>query len=173
MDGGGARPPRLHHMGEQQGRGSGDGAGGDRRLAGGPEGRSALPRVSLAVTRHVALRASGVAAVLITAAVLLAACDESHSFILVNKTDSSIVLTLIIALEDDLRTLDKETYVLKPGQSINTGVDPAQSGSRGVSIFYPGSILLVRATSGEQIILDEVYTYDELKAFDFTIEIPQ
>lgn len=101
---------------------------------------------------------------------LFFACDESHSFSFTNKTAVQLTLALDVALEDDPRPLDEATYILEPGQTVSTD-DEDVSGDRGQIIFYPGRVLMVRATSGDSVILDESLTYEEFRQLDFHLDI--
>jgi len=104
--------------------------------------------------------------------IVLSACDEAHSFKFVNRTSDTIRVTFAVALEGDQENLDENTYVLTPGQSVDTEEDRAESGDRGVSIFYKGRILRVHAVFPDgKVILDRDYSYNELKDSDFTVEI--
>jgi hypothetical protein len=114
---------------------------------------------------------------LITVAVLVAAvvsvgCDEVHSFKFINRTDSEIHLTYSISISTG-EFVGERTYVLARGQSIDTETDRALSGESGLRLFRTGRTLRVRAMAGERVVLDNVYTYEDLKARDFTIEITE
>jgi len=92
---------------------------------------------------------------------LWTACDEVRSFTVVNKT--KLQLTIELAIEEPAaeRPHNLEPFILAPEES------DSESGG----IFYRGSKLHVRALAGSDVILDTVYTYNELKTKDFHIEI--
>ena len=92
---------------------------------------------------------------------LLASCDESHSFTFFNETSDTVQIAWSLELEDDPRPLDHDVHLVMPGEEVSTGA----------MIFYNGRVLSVQATSNEMVILNKVYTYKELKDIDFRIEI--
>jgi hypothetical protein len=104
-------------------------------------------------------------------ACLTTACDPAYTFTFANQTKGEITIQYAITFEGEPGVLDNETYVLSPGQTVNTGEDSALSGDRGATIFDDGYLMQVNATSDGRVVLDKVYTFDELKRLDFRIEI--
>ena len=89
------------------------------------------------------------------------ACDETHSFTLINETESRVRIELALERPGAAQLLSLEPFSLGPGESDN------DSGG----IFYSGSVLHMRVTSDAEVILEKQFTYDELKEMEFRVKI--
>ena len=112
---------------------------------------------------------------LVAIAGLAAACgDEIHAFEFVNESRADIILDYQIRVEDSTEALYNRKYEIPTGQSIDTAYDRSLEGDRGQSIFRKGRVLVVRAeTQNGEVLMDETFTYDEVKDMKFRIVISE
>lgn len=120
-----------------------------------------LSRLARTAAPGNAIRVLALIGAVALASALSFACDEVRAFTVVNETESPVLVELSLERPEGSRALDLVPYTIQPGES--------DSDSGG--IFFPGSSLNIRATSGGRIILQASFTYDELKDMGFQINI--
>jgi len=115
-----------------------------------------------------------VAAVLILALgiALLAACDETEAFVLVNSTKQPVVAEYrIVDRGGGGSVYGQSSYLVSPGGEINTAEVESLSGDLGVAIFDSKKAVDICGYWRGALMYARTFSREEAKAMDFRFEI--
>lgn len=105
----------------------------------------------------------GVVFAVLAATIFLLGCDETHEIRFNNKTSLELTIAYSVEKEGNPPKTEREGTIPLAQQA---------SGTTGSVIFFPGRFLRVKAfSSSNQLIFEEVYSYSEIEAEDFSVDI--
>jgi hypothetical protein len=94
---------------------------------------------------------------------VIGACDKTDSFVLSNMTDEEITVQVRV-IDTSGRSASLATYLLGPGEVIDTRDAASLDDGEGGVLFSDEDRLVLCAYANNQLIQEDVFTYDDVKS---------
>lgn len=105
---------------------------------------------------------------------LLAACDPTESFIIINSTDGPLVAGYrIVDRGGGSSVYAQNSYLIPPGEEINIADDESLSGDQGGEIFNTREAVEICGYSRGTLMYARIFSYEEAKSMGFRFEITE